>query len=211
VTKSEFQVSKTGASATIHGFPCEEYLVHWLIEMEDLETKTKLENSMETHLWTTPATTAIRRLQAEQDAFWKAYTKKTGVNLSSDVMKQFGLEAFTASGATQQDMEREFAKFQAEMAKIKGYPIRRVVHWKTAGGKASKAERQEATDGQDPLAALGDLFGGFKGAIGKKRGEAPSSPTSTESLFSSTTEVKAITIDPLPASIFEIPSGYVRR
>ena len=32
VTKSEFSVKKTGASETIKGFPCEEYLVTWLLE-----------------------------------------------------------------------------------------------------------------------------------------------------------------------------------
>src|SRR4030042_441145 len=82
VTKSEFKVAKTGSSETINAFPCEEYLVTWLVEIEDLETKTKTENTMMTNLWTTPETAAIRKLQAEQEAFSRAYMTKLGVNLT---------------------------------------------------------------------------------------------------------------------------------
>jgi hypothetical protein len=211
VTKSEFKVKKTGASEAIHGFPCEEYLISWLVEMEDLETKTKMENSMETRLWTTPETAAIRKLQAEQDAFWKAYMKKVGLNLPPGEMKQFGMEALAASGASQKEMDREFARFRSEMSKIKGFPIRTVVGWKTSGGGAPKAEKPESPEGQGPAAALGDLFGGLKGVISKKMGGGESKPAAEGPLFSSTTEVKAIHADSIPTSVFEIPSGYVRR
>jgi hypothetical protein len=210
VTKSEFKVKKTGAAETIHGFPCEEYLVSWLVEMEDLETKSKMENNMATRLWTTPETAAIRKLQAEQDAFWKAYMKKVGLNFSPGEMKLFGMEALSASGASQKEMEREFAKFRSEMAKIKGYPIRTIVDWKTSGEASPQAEKP-AAEGQGPAAALGSLFGGLKGAISQKMGGGESKPAAEGTLFSTTTEVKAIHADSISPTVFEIPSGYVRR
>ena len=37
ITKSEFSVKKTGAAEKINAYPCEEYLISWLLEMEDLE------------------------------------------------------------------------------------------------------------------------------------------------------------------------------
>jgi hypothetical protein len=41
VRKSKFTVKETGASETINGFPCKEYLITWLLEMEDVETKQR--------------------------------------------------------------------------------------------------------------------------------------------------------------------------
>ena len=83
VTKSELSVKKTGASETIHGFPCEEYLVTWLLEMEEIETKAKSQSTMTMNLWTTPETAAIRKVQTEEREFHKAYAQKIGYqNLS---------------------------------------------------------------------------------------------------------------------------------
>lgn len=211
VTKSEFSVKKTGAADTIHGFPCEEYLVHWLLELEDLETKAKTENRMETRLWTTPETVAIRKLQAEQDAFSKAFMNRVGLNLSPAEMKQFGAEVLAAGGASQKELGREFARFKSETAKIKGYPIRTVVDWKTSGEGGAQTEKPQPAEGQGTAAALGNLFGGLKGAITQRMGGEEPKPAAEGSVFSTTTEVKAINADTIPASVFEIPSGYVRR
>jgi hypothetical protein len=212
VTKSEFNVRKTGASETINSFPCEEYIITWLVEIEDLETKTKTENTMVTNLWTTPETSAIKKLQAEQSAFSNAYMKKLGLNLPPAEMKQFGMEAVASlSGSSQKEMDKEFGRFKNEMAKIKGYPIRTVVNWKKAGGDAPKAEKTAATESQGPAGALGDLLGGFKGAISKKLSGGESKPAGGGSFFSSTTEVKTVHAEPIPADTFEIPSTYVKN
>jgi len=213
VAKAEFTVKKTGASETINAFPCEEYLITWLVEMENLETKAKTRDTMTTNLWTTPETAAIKKLQAEQAAFSKAYMKKIGINLSRTEMKQFGMEAFTAmSGAPQKDMEKEFNRFKNEMAKIKGYPIRTVVNWKVEGEgmTAPKAEPSAPEESQGITGGIGGVFGGLKGAISKKLiGE--SKPAGEGPFFSSTVEVKAINTESIPADTFEVPSEYVKK
>jgi hypothetical protein len=212
VTKSEFTVEKTGASETINGFPCEEYILHWLVEMEDLETKTTMKNSMESRLWTTPETAAIRKMNEEQNAFGSAYMKKVGINMSSGEMKQLGMEALAAGGASQKEINKEFARLKKEMAKLKGYPIRTVVAWQTKGESAPQAAKRDSPEGDNPAMALGKLFGGLKGTLGRKMGGGESKPPASEGpLFSSTAEVRSIQIDSIPASVFELPPGYVRQ
>lgn len=210
VTKSEFTVARTGSSETINAFPCEEYLVTWLIEIEDLETKNKTENTMIANLWTTPETAAIRKLRVEQEAFSRAYMNKLGLNLPPAEMKQFGMEAIVSmSGASGKEMDKEFGRFKNEMAKIKGHPIRTVVNWKTSGADAPKGEKAAA--GQSPAGALGDLFGGLKGAISQKLGGGDAKKTADNAFFSNTMEVKSIHAESIAADAFEVPSGYAKE
>ena len=218
VTRSEFQVKKTGAKQTINGFACEEYLMTWLVELQDLETKEKTVNTMNTNLWTTPETPAIKKLQAEQKAFSKAYMKKLGINISPDEMQQFGMGAFAmASGASDEELAKGFEKFKKEMAKVKGYPIRTVVDWSTEGGGPAApeaGEEPEDSGGFSIPTSKDDLLGGLgsmvSGAVSKKVADS-TKPDADEPFFSSTTEVKAISTDTVPAGVFDIPSGYKRQ
>jgi hypothetical protein len=212
VTKSEVTVKKTGASETINGFPCEEYLVNWLMDIEDMETKRTMKNNMTMRLWTTPETAAIRKLQKEQESFSAAFMKKMGMKMSPAEMKKFGMDALAASGASQKEMNYEAGRLKNNMAKVKGFPIRTVVEWKTAGDDAPQAAAQDSADAGQATASIGKLFGGLKGAIGRTIGtEESQKPQAEGSALSSTTEVKSIQVDSIPSSSFEIPEGYVRK
>jgi hypothetical protein len=217
VTKSEFSVKKTGASETINGFPCEEYLVTWLLEMEDMETKAKSRSTMTNNLWTTPETATIRKVQAEEKAFQKAYAQKVGLQISPEEAKQMGIETFAAmSGASKQEIEKGFAKVREEMAKIKGYPIRTVVNWSVEGDKAEGAEKEEKasseSSSQTPTSVGGFLSGLSKGIAQKVMKDKSSTSGQKEgATFSTTHEVKAIRADSVPAEVFEIPSGYSKK
>lgn len=218
ITKTEFKVKKTGASETINGFACEEYLVTWLMEMEDLETKEKTQTLMTTNLWTTPETAAIKKLQAEQAAFSNAYLKKIGMNVSGAEMKQLGMEALMSmSKASQKDIEKEFARFKTEMAKIKGYSIRTVVSWKVEGqgGNAPKAETAAPAEDEGITGGItggiGGVFGGLKGAVTKKLIGEPKPPAGDAPFFSSMTEIKSINTDAIAGDAFDIPAGYTKK
>jgi hypothetical protein len=217
VTKSEFTVKKTGASETINGFPCEEYLITWLLEMEDLETKAKSRNTMTTNLWTTPETATIRKAQAEEQEFQKAYAKKIGLSISPDEAKQLGMESLGAmSGAPPEEIQKGLMRVKEEMAKIKGYPIRSVVSWTLEGEKgtaASKAEGTSSETASESPKSIGGLLGGLAGKVTQKMtGEKPSSTGGKEGpFFSSITEVKAINTDSVSAEVFDIPAGYVKK
>ncbi len=214
VTRSEFKVEKTGAKQTINGFACEEYLMTWLVELKDLETKEKTVNTMNTNLWTTPETPAIKKLQAEQKAFSQAYMKKLGINVSPDEMQQFGMGAFAmASGASDEELAKGFEKFKKEMAKVKGYAIRTVVNWSVEGDRPAATEPEEEPGGISIPTGKDDLLGGLGSMVSKavsKKVSDSTSPDANEPFFSSTTEVKSISTGALPAGTFDIPSGYKR-
>ncbi len=217
VTKSEFSVKKTGASETINGFPCEEYLVTWLLEMEDMETKAKSRSTMTNNLWTTPETATIRKVQAEERAFHKAYAQKLGIQMSPEEAKQMGIEAFAAmSGASKEEIEKGFMRVREEMAKIKGYPIRTVVNWSVEGDKAEGAEKEEKasseSSSQTPTSVGGFLSGLSKGITQKVMKDKGSTSGQKEgATFSTTHEVKAIHADSVPAEVFEVPPGYSKK
>ena len=217
VTKSEFSVKKTGASEIINGFPCEEYLVTWLLEMENIETKAKSRSTMNNNLWATPETATIRKVQAEEMAFHKAYAQKLGLQISPEEAKQLGIETFAAmSGASKQEIEKGFTKVREEMAKIKGYPIRTVVNWSVESEKAATAPKEGSTSGEsssETSKSVGGFLSGLsKGITQKVMGDKGSAPGQREGgSFSSTYEVKAIHADSVPAEVFEIPPGYSKK
>ena len=217
VTKSEFTVKKTGASATINGFSCEEYLLTWLLEMEDIESKAKSQSTMTTNLWTTPETATIRKVQAEEQEFHKAYARKLGVTVSSEEGKRMGMAAFAAiSGAPPDEIEKGSIRVKNEMSKIKGYPVRTVVSWTWESEKGA-APKQEETSPGESVSGLADsvkgLLGGLMGRVTQKKAEEKSAPSGGKEapFFSSTMEIKTMSTDKVPAEAFEIPAGYTKK
>jgi hypothetical protein len=172
---------------------------------------------MTTHLWTTPETATIRKAQAEENAFHKAYAQKLGVSLSPEETKQMGMSAFAAvSGAPQDEIEKGLIRMKSEMSKIKGYPIRSVVSWTTESEKGAVSAREEAPSSESTPGLPGNIsgiLGGLKGRILPKKGEEKPSPAAGKDapFFTSTTEVKSISIDSVATEVFEIPAGYTRK
>ena len=217
VTKSEFSVKKTGASEIINGFPCEEYLVTWLLEMENIETKAKSRSTMNNNLWATPETATIRKVQAEEMAFHKAYAQKLGLQISPEEAKQLGIETFAAmSGAPKQEIEKGFTKVREEMAKIKGYPIRTVVNWSVESEKSAGAEKEGSSSSESSSqtpTSVGGFLSGLSKTITQKvmKDQSSGSGQKEGGSFSSTYEVRAISADSVPADVFEIPPGYSKK
>jgi hypothetical protein len=217
VTKSEFTVKKTGASENINGFPCEEYLVSWLLEMEDIETKAKTRTTMNTNLWTTPETSTIQNAQAQELQFGKAYAHKLGIDHSLEETKRLGIEALGAmSGVSEEEMGKGFKRLKEEMSKIKGYPIRSVVNWAMEGDKPAAGAKEEAPSSgsvADIQKSVGSFLGGLAGKVAQKTGSDKSSSTAgkEEAFFSSMTEIKAIHVNSISADVFEIPAGYAKK
>jgi hypothetical protein len=185
--------------------------------MEDLETKAKSRSTMKNNLWATPETATIRKVQAEEMAFHKAYAQKLGLQISPEEAKQLGIETFAAmSGASKQEIEKGFTKVREEMAKIKGYPIRTVVNWSVEGEKPAGAEKEgsSSSESSSPTpTSVGGFLSGLSKTITQKVMKDQSSGSSQKegASFSSTYEVKAISADSVPADVFEIPSGFSKK
>ncbi len=215
VTQSEFSVKKTGAVETINGFPCEEYLVTWLLEVEDLETKAKSRSTMMTNLWTTPETVVMRKVQAEEQRFNRALAKLLGSEISSEEARQMGMAAMASmSKASQEEIQKGLVRVKNEMAKIKGYPIRTVITWNFESEGKEGAAREDSTSRDRPTdisSGLGGLVSGLLGKAVQKKTEEKMAGEKGAPFFSSTMEVKSLSADPVSGESFEIPNGYVKK
>jgi hypothetical protein len=215
ITKSEFSVKKTGATETINGFPCEEYLVTWLLEMEDLETKALSRSTMMTNLWTTPETAVMRKVQAEEQRFNRALAKLLGSEISTEDARQMGMAAMAAmSRASQEEIQQGLVRVKSEMAKIQGYPIRTVINWNFEGQGREGAAREDSAPRDKPTELSGGLGGLVSGLLGKtvqKKTEEKMSGEKGAPIFSSTMEVKSLSADSVSEESFEIPAGYVKK
>ena len=216
ITKSEFSVKKTGAAETINGFPCEEYLVTWLLEIEDLETKAKSRSTMMTNLWTTPETSVIKKVQDEELRFNRALAKLLGSdNISTEETRQMGMAAMAAmSKASQEEIRKGLVRVKSEMAKIKGYPIRTVINWNFESEGKEGAVREDSSSrdrSTDVSGGLGGLVSGLLGKAVQKKAEEKMSGERGAPFFSSTMEVKSLSADPVLGELFEIPTGYIKK
>ena len=217
VTKSEFTVKKTGASETINGFPSEEYLITWFLELEDRESKAKTRSTMSNHLWTTPMTATIRKARQEEQEFNKAYARKLGIGFSPEEGKQLGMETLGAAlGMPPEEIEKGLRRVKEEMSKIQGYPIRSAVNWTLEGdpsAAAGKGEGAASGSKEESPKSIGGFLSGLAGKITEKASgeKTSSSGEKSEPFFSSITEVKAIQADSISAKVFEVPDGYVKK
>jgi len=168
VSKAEFKVQAGGNKKTINGFPCQDFTITSLLEIEDLETREKSGMKMTTHLWTTPETGAVAKLQQAETGLAKARAQAYGMTDSPIDMKVMGgamLAALLGSG--EKELSKALSGMSAEMKKVKGYPIVTRTEW----------------SGSD---SAGMAMGG-------------------------TQEVKSISVDPVAAAQFEIPTGYKKN
>jgi hypothetical protein len=89
-----------------------------------------------------------------------------------------------------------------EMAKIEGYPIVTEVKWQVKNDStARKPEPKE--EPEEPPTSLGGLLGK---QIAKSL--TPDKPKDEGVMFSSYLEVKSISLDAVPETVFEVPDGY---
>lgn len=214
VTKNEFKVEKTGGKKVVNGFPCEEYLVTWLVETRNVKTGETGKSLMTNRLWTTPETAEIRAAQAEEQAYAKAYLKKIGLEMSPAESQRYlaGL-----SGLSEPEQQKALAKLAAEMGKVKGYTIVSQLDW-TAEGSGAGAESRESGSsrggGQQP--DLGQVFGKLFGG-GKKSSKSETSSGGkagqerSGSLFNFYTEVRSIRTGGHDPARFEVPAGYTLK
>ena len=203
IVKSEIKVTKTGATKTINGFACTEYLVTWEVVLEDTASKGKVTQVMTTDLWNTPLTDQLKKAQAVEAEFGKKLAQKLSVELSPEEANQLGAGMLTAMyGLDPKEAAGKLEEVGREMAKIEGYPIVTEVKWQvkndsTAGKPESKEQPEE------PPTTLGGLIGN---QIAKSM--TPAKPKEEGVMFSSYHEVKSVSLDAVSEATFEVPDGF---
>jgi hypothetical protein len=212
ITKNEFKVEKTGASKAINGFPCEEYLMTWLVETKNTKTGETGKSLMTNHLWTTPETPEIRAAQAEEQAYSRAYLKKISLDISPAEAQKFlaGLR-----GVGEEEQQKALSKLGGELSKVQGFTIVTDLTWtgEGSGGEAREGGAPRSGGGQasmnEMMGQLGKLFGGGQ----KKSGSEPAAGGEGKkgSLFNLYSEVKSIRTVPADPTRFEVPAGFTLK
>lgn len=214
VVRSEISVKETGEKKTINGFDCVHYIVTWLIETENIETKERSKTTMTNDLWNTPETKEIRALQKEELEFAKAYMKKLGITASPEDARKFGLAAVAGlMGEDEQGVQKKLKELQDKMSKIKGFPIVTALKWETetpGGSRQARSEKAEKEEEPDLSGGIGGLLGGLaKKTVKQKAAESAKKDAKAGSvLFDFYSEIKKIDVSSIPSSAFEVPPGY---
>jgi hypothetical protein len=215
ITRNEFKVEKTGATKTVNGFPCDEYLMTWLVETKNTKTGETGKSLMTNRLWTTTETAEIRAVQAEEQAYGRAYLKKIGLDISPAEAQKFlaGLR-----GVGEEEQQKALARLGGELSKIQGYTIVSDLTWTgegSGGGEAKEGGVPRSGGGQpgmgELMGQLGKLFGG---GGQKKSGSEPAASGGEEkkgALFNLYSEVKSIRTVPGDPTRFEVPAGYTLK
>ena len=179
---------RTGKHETINGFNTDEFSIKITIMAENTKTKqTSPYMHLIADLWVDPS-------QKEAAKVLAAYAQARA--------KALGMDPTMASNP----YAKWLTNVQGEMAKIEGYPIRSVMTFEAEADSAAMASNQQNKP-SNPLGGLGGLLGKKKDPPPAAAGSGSGRPV----LFTSTSEVLAISTTPPAASEFEIPAGYKKK
>jgi hypothetical protein len=215
IVRNEITVKATGEKKTVNGFDCTHYIVTWLIETENIETKERSKTTMTNDLWNTSETKEIRALQKEELEYAKAYMKKLGISVSPEEAKKFGMAAVAGNfGEDEQAVRKKLKELQEKLGKIKGYPIVTALKWEFEAPEASRQAGGEKAGKESEDVDLSGGIGGFLGGLAKKAAKNKAAESTEEGrkganvLFDFYSEVKKIDVSSIPLSDFTVPSGY---
>jgi hypothetical protein len=202
IVKSEIKVTKTGATKTINGFACTEYLITWEVVMEDTASKGRVTQVMTTDLWNTPLTDKLKQAQKTETEFNRSYVKKLGVEVSPQETDRLGAGMLTSMyGLDPKETAGKLEEIGKEMTKVEGYPIVTEVKWQVKNDSTAKKPEPEPEPEPAPT-SLGGL-------IANRLAPKPAAKPKDEGvIFSSYQETKSVSLDAVPETEFEIPAGY---
>ncbi len=214
VIRSEVSVKETGEKKNIGGFDCARYIVTWLLETENTDTKARSKTTMTMDLWNAPETRETKALKEAEEDFMKAYVKKMGLAVSDDEAQQLGMTAVaTLLGGDEKNTQAKMKELREKMAKVKGFSIATAVKWESegSGGQEAEGQAQEKPPGESGGLDLSKGFGGLLGGLAKKvgggqkqAGEAPKGSV----IFDSYTEIRKLSVGDIPDADFQVPAGY---
>lgn len=231
IIRNEFSVKDTGEKKIINGYNCKKYILNWLVETEDLETKERAKSIMTGELWNTDFTKELKILQKEETEFNQAYLKKAGLEMSPQEAQRFGLEMVAGfMGTDAKVTDEQMKKLTEELSRIKGYTIASYIKWKYESESMKKQrmeaeKKEEIEESEEEESDDIDVSHGVSGFLGgmakkvvkekakeeKKKKEAEEKVKQSEKenvVFESYSEIKKISTSRIDASEFSVPAGY---
>lgn len=207
IVKSEFKVTDSGETKAVNGFDCRKFEVRWIVDWENVKTGEKGTDKLETDVWATPETAALKSAQAEEMAFGKAYLKAMGLDadkLQRDILGTEWIGIMTSldpmSGGSK--MKLEPGAVAREMGKIKGYPI-------VIDGKYSPAPKAKpAEEKEESVSSVGGALGKLgKGLLKKK----PDPAEENAPALAFKTEVVSLEAAAVEAESLQVPANYKNK
>ena len=225
VKKTSFDMKRTGQKKTINGFNTEESLMTARIEVEEIATQEVTTYQLETRLWLSSWTPALKQLAAEERKFAQAYLAKLGLAFSTEDKQALGMDQVTLMLGLGSDKTEEFLKqIKTKMAGVDGYPILTESHWNLKEDpkaierrKANKMEQEksETSDtgnlGSNPTDIASGLLGGFAKKKMKEQQAKKEAAQENKPVLSIITEVKSVLTSKLAPADFDLPAGYKLR
>ena len=220
ITRNEFKVDVTGEKKMINNFPSQKYIAIWIVEWEDTETNDKGKDSLQTIIWTTPMSDALKQAQEEEMRFNREYLTKMGLDMETiadEVLGTRWMNLFRQlSRSRTGQFDDETPQFVMEMQKIEGYPVltdgkyfftREGESYQATAPPEKEEEEQTVINPRDPRGTFGGLM---KKAVKKKVEPKKESTVSSGPVpaFSFYTEVLSFEAQSVNPADFGIPAGY---
>ena len=200
VSPPEFKIEKTGKTATVAGYSCEEYLMTVVTRAKNKKTGDTGSFTLHDRLWMTKDWAG----QAEYEAFALKMAEKMGFGRGMESAQSY----LAMMGIDADDLSKE-------MGKVGGFPMKQEMTMYTFGAAAAQKETdkeqskdtaEESKSPTDNLAKLGGLFGKKKDK--EKEDKAKEGSAGPGAMFSMTVEVESVSVGGVDAGQFEIPAGF---
>lgn len=199
-------VQRSGEKATIAGFQAERVTVTATQSCKLKDSDQVCDFGLMLDQWVAPDFTA----SAEALAYQRAYAEKLGLGAAAS--RDLAERAETMFGA----YEGIWKEVASKMAEVNGYPVRLSFSLGVGGAQCQNAQQMQASGGQPSPPSIGGALGGaLGGLLGKKKAPAPEAaapvapmPNGLMPLMGMSTELVAVSNDPIDPQAFEPPAGY---
>ncbi|MGB7541554.1 MAG: hypothetical protein WBM28_06005 [Burkholderiales bacterium] len=211
ISSNNFDVKPTGQKRAINGFNTDQYIVAWVVKMQDPEKRTTT-STLSFNVWTTPVTEQMREAFDTEAAFSKSYrasaprarptrlarTEAGRAQVMPPEVTHMMLAYLSSLGSADR---AAFASIGKRLSKIQGHPISTKIEWRLDGDAC--APKEGSTSARESPPSAGSMLSGITGMFGSKKDEKDDT-----SILSFTIEVKSLKVEPVRDSVFTVPANY---
>lgn len=197
VVEKNFSAKPTGKKRSINGFETEGHLLEWQVVLQDIIDR-RTTSTVSVNVWTTDVTPALKKAIDIQQAYAQALAGKAGAGdglLPAEIMQAV---ASGLGGALSPADQAAFLHTGKQLEKLKGHPVSTRLEWSLKGEAC--ARREPPSEG-----GISSVTGIFKS---KKKKEEEAKVAASKPIVSIITEVKALKMDLIRDSAFNVPKDY---
>lgn len=197
IARTHFSAKPTGKKREISGFGTDEYLLEWKVVLQDIIAR-KTTSTLSVSLWTTPVSPALRQVMDIEHAYHRAFAGKVAGTENAKLLPPEIIQMVAAglSGALSPRDRATFLNAGKQFEKVKGHPISTRVEWTLQGDACAPKETENS--------GLSSITGMFS----KKKKDAAGKVPEIKPILSFLIEVKAMKMDLVRDSAFNVPKDY---